>query len=196
MKATVLGGGLHAFSQAADKFDGRYARQKDVRSGFGGNEAREACNLDRRASICLRYDENALCWILGANQWIFRLWVKPDGPGEFAVIDPLSQHELVLVFDVRADEMKKHPALDAIMGLRSIIGRSVRQTAANQPVGIVAAARQTLARNWLASWIDAAYVCADGTAGPLRISRTIGVYILEIVQLFGRYPLRRAIRVR
>ena len=63
-------------------------------------------------------------------------------------------------------------------------------------MGIVAAARQPLARNRLASWIDAAYVRADGTVDPLRISRTIGIYILEIVQLFGRYPPRRAIRVR
>ena len=57
--------------------------------------------------------------ILGADQWIFRLWVEPDGPGEFAVIDPPSQHELVLVFDVRVDELKEHPALDAIVGFRS-----------------------------------------------------------------------------
>ena len=63
-------------------------------------------------------------------------------------------------------------------------------------MGIVAAAGQSLALDWLASWIDAAYVCADGTADPLRISRTIGIYILEIVQLFGRYPSRGAIGVR
>ena len=92
--------------------------------------------------------------------------------------------------------MKEHPALDAIVGFSWIIGRPVRQTATDQPVGIVAAARQPLARNWLASWIDAAYVRADGTADPLRISRTISIYISEIVQLFGRYPPRRAIGVR
>ena len=195
MKAPVLGG-LHAFSQVGDKFDGRYARQKHVRSGFGRNEARETRNLDRRASICLRYDENALCRILGADQWIFRPWVKPDGPGEFAVIGPLPQHELVLILDIRVDEMKEHPALDAIVGFSGIIGRPVRQTATDQPVGIVAAARQSLARNWLASRIDAADVCADGTADPLRISRAIGIYVLEIVQLSGRYPPRRAIRIR
>ena len=117
MKAPVPGGGLHAFSQVGDKFDGRDARQKHVRSGFGGNEAGETRNLDRRTSIFLRYDENALCRILGADQRVFRLRVKPDGPGELAVIHPLPQHELVLVFDVRADEMKEHPALDAIAGL-------------------------------------------------------------------------------
>ena len=196
MKAPVPGGGLHAFSQVGDKFDGRDARQEHVRSGFGRKEAGETRNLDRRASICLRYDENALCWILGANQWIFRLWVKPDGPGEFAVIDPLPQHELVLVFDVRADEMKEHPALDAIVGFPWVIGRPVRQAATDQPVGIVAAAGQSLALDWLASRIDAAYVCADGTADPLRIARTIGIYIPEIVQLSGRYPPRGAIGVR
>ena len=196
MRFPVLRGGLRAFSQGGDKFDGRDARQKHVRSGFGRDEARETCHLDRRAPICLRYDENALRWVLGADQWIFRLWVKPDGPGEFAVIDPPSQHELVLVFDVRVDELKEHPALDAIVRFAWIIGRPVRQTATNQPVGIVAAAGHALARDWLTSWIDAAYVCADGTADPLRISRPIGFYIPEIVQLFGRDPARRAIRVR
>ena len=84
-------------------------------------------------------------WILGANQWIYRLGVKPDGSGEFAVVDPLSQHELVLVFDVRVDEMKEHPALDAIEGFASVINRPVRETAPNQPVGVVAAAGQALA---------------------------------------------------
>ena len=133
-------------------------------------------------------------WV--ANQRIFRLWVKPDGPGEFAVIDPLSQHELILVFDVRADEITENPALDAIVWLLWIVGRPVRQKAAHQPVRIIAAAGHPLARDWLTSWIDAADVCADGTADPLRISRTIGIHILEIVHLFGRNPSRRAIRVR
>ena len=68
------------------------------------------------ASVRLRYDEDALRRVLGADQWILRLRVKPDGPGEFAVIGPLSQHELILVFDVRVDELKQHPALDAIVG--------------------------------------------------------------------------------
>ena len=194
--SSALGGGLHAFSQGGDKFDGRYARQKRVRSGLGRNEARETRNLDRRASVCLRNDENTLCWILGANQWIFRLWVKPDSTGEFAVIDPLSQHELVLVFDIRVDEMKEHPALDAIVGFFWIIGRAVRQPATDQPMGIVAAAGQPLALDWLTSWIDSAYVCADGTVDPLRISRAIGIYIPEIVQLFRRYSSRRAISIR
>ena len=83
--------------------------------------------------------------MLSAGSWVpingsFDLGVKPDGAGEFAVIDPLSQHELVLVFDVRVDELKEHPALDAVVGFAWVIGRPVRQTATNQPVGIVAAA--------------------------------------------------------
>ncbi len=118
--------------------------------------------------------------MLSAGSWVpisgsFDSGSKPDGPGEFAVVDPLSQHELVLVFDVRVDELKEHPALDAVVGLAWIIGRPVRQAATNQPVRIVAAAGHPLARDWLAPWIDAAYVCADGTADPLRISRTIGI---------------------
>ena len=43
-------------SNAGDKFDGRDARQEQVSGSFGRNEAGEARNLDRRASICLRYD--------------------------------------------------------------------------------------------------------------------------------------------
>ena len=133
-------------------------------------------------------------WV--ADQWISRLRVKPDGPGEFAVVDPLSQHELILVFDVRVDEITENPALDAIVRLLWIVGWPVRQKATHQPVRIIAAAGHPLARDWLTSWIDTADVCADGTADPLRISRTIGIHILEIVQLFGRNPSRRAIRVR
>ena len=63
-------------------------------------------------------------------------------------------------------------------------------------MGIVAAAGYPLARDRLTSWIDAAYVRADGTADPLRISRTVGVDVLEVVQLLGRDPSRRAVRVR
>ena len=70
--------------------------------------------------------------VLGADQRISRLRVKPHGAGELTVVDPLSQHELVLVLDVRVDELKEHPALDAIIGFARIIGRAVRQTAANQ----------------------------------------------------------------
>ena len=147
-------------------------------------------------AICLGDHENAFRGVLGANQRIFRLLVKPDGPGEFAVIDPTSQHELVLVFDVRVDEITQNPALHAIVRFRRIVGRPVRQKATHQPVRVIAAAGLPLTRDWLTSWIDAAYVCADGTADPLRISRTIGIHILEIVHLFGRNPTRRAIRVR
>ena len=62
-------------------------------------------------------------------------------------------------------------------------------------MGIVAAAGQPLPLNWLISWIDAAYVCADGTVDPPRIPRTIGINIPEIIQLFGRYSSGRAIGI-
>ena len=61
---------------------------------------------------------------------------------------------------------------------------------------IVATAGLALARDWLTSWIYAANVGADGTADPLRVSRTIGVHILEIVQLFERRSRPGAVRVR
>ena len=50
----------------------------------------ETCHLDRRISVWLWYDEDALCRVLATDQWIFRFGVKPYGPGEFAVIDPLT----------------------------------------------------------------------------------------------------------
>ena len=92
--------------------------------------------------------------------------------------------------------MKEDSALDAVVGFRRVVGGSVRQAATDQPVGIVAAAGNSLARDRLPSWIDASYVCADGTANPFRISRTVGVDVLEIVQLFGRDSARRVVRVR
>ena len=90
--------------------------------------------------LCLRDHEDALRRVLGAGQRILRLGVEPDPPGELAVVDPTSQHELVLVLDVRVDEMKEHPALDAVVGFRRVVGRPVRQSATDQPVRVVAAA--------------------------------------------------------
>ena len=92
--------------------------------------------------------------------------------------------------------MKEDPALDAVVGFRWVIDRPVGQAATDQPVRVVAAARHALARDRLTSRVDAANVCADGTADPLRISRAIGIHVLEIVQLFGRHPSLRAVRVR
>ena len=117
-----------------DEFDGCDARQEHVRRGFGRDEGRETCYLDRRAPICLRDHENAFRGVLGANQRIFRLWVKPDAPGEFAVIDPASQHELILVFDVRVDEIAENPALDAIVRF-PWIDRSARKAEGNESAG-------------------------------------------------------------
>jgi hypothetical protein len=62
----------------------------------------------------------------------------------------MSQHELVLVLDARVDEIAEQPALDTIMGLGRIKDWPVWQAAPDQSVGIIAATRLTLARNWLA----------------------------------------------
>ena len=138
--------------------------------------------------------------MLSAGFWVpisgsFDFGFSLTAPANSAVIYPTSQHELILIFDVRVNEIEENPALDAIVRFTWIIGRPVRQTATNQPVRIIAAAGLPLASDWLASWIEAAYVCTDGTADPLRISRTISIHIVEIVQLFGRNPSRRAICV-
>ena len=75
----------------------------------------------------------------------FDSWVEPNGPSEFAVVDPTLHHELILVFDIRIDEMKEHSALDAIVGLARIIGWPIGQSATTQPVRIVTAAGLALA---------------------------------------------------
>src|ERR1700736_1259900 len=97
--------------------------------------------------------------------------MKPDRSGKLAVVDPVSEHELVLVLDAGVDEIAKQSAFDAVVGLRRIIGRPVWQAAADQPVRIVAAAGLPLARDWLTSWINAAHVRADGTAQTPGITR-------------------------
>ena len=116
--------------------------------------------------------------------------------GKFAVIDPMSEHELVLVLDARVDEIAKQPALDAVVGLRRIVDRPVRQAATDQPMSIVAATGLTLARDRLASRIDAAHVRADRTAQTLGIARAVRVHVFEVVQLLGWNSARGAVGVR
>ena len=182
--------------QAGDEPYGSDTRQEQIRRGLRRHETRKTVHLDRRSPIWLRHDEAALRRILGTDQWVFRPPVEPDGAREFAVVDPTPQHELVLVLDVRVDEVEEHPPIDPVVRPRRIIGRPVRQTSSDQPVRIVAAAGDPLARDRLTSWIDTSYVRADGTEDPFRISRVVGVDVLEIVQPFGGDAICRAIRVR
>src|SRR5438105_10437199 len=107
--------------------------------------------------------------------------MQPDLSSEFAVINPMTKHELVLVLDARVDEIAEQPALDAVVGLRRIIGRPIRQATSDQPVGIVATAGLPLARDWLTSWIDAACVRANRTAQAPGIARPIGIHVFEVV---------------
>ena len=69
----------------------------------------ETGDLDRRTSVRLRYDEDALGRVLGAGEWVFRSWVEPDGSSEVAVVDPSPHYELVLVLDARVDEEEEKP---------------------------------------------------------------------------------------
>ena len=118
-------------------------------------------------AVRLRNHENAFRGILRADHRVLRFRVQPDCSGEFAVIHPLAQHELVLVLDARVDEITEQPALDAVIGLRRIVDRPVRHAATDQPVGIVAAAGLALTGNRLAARIDAAHVRArQGSAVP------------------------------
>ena len=138
------------------------------------------------AAVRLRYDEDALRRILGADQRILRLRVEPDGAGEFAVVDPLPQHELVLVLDVRVDELEEHPALDPVIGLRRVVGRPVRQTATDEPMRVVAAAGQPLTGDRLTPRVDTADVRADRTGDSPRVTRSVGLHVPEVVEPLGR----------
>ena len=63
-------------------------------------------------------------------------------------------------------------------------------------MGIVAAAGQPLPLDWLISWIDAAYVCADGTVdSPSDLPNAWALNIPEIVQLFRAIFSGGAIRI-
>src|SRR5260370_37027693 len=108
----------------------------------------------------------------------------------------MTQHELILVLDVRVDEVAEKPALDAIVWLRWIVGRSVRQATTDQPMSIIAATGLSLSRDRLTSWIDTPHVRPNGAAQTLGISRPVGVYVLEVVQPIESNPAGRAIRIR
>src|SRR5438067_12117171 len=153
-----------------NKFDCGNARQKAVGGGFRRNESREPRDLNRGRAIRLRNHENALRRVLSADHRILRFRIQPDRTRELAVIDPMSQHELILVLDARVDEIAEKSALDAVVRLRWIIGRPIWHATTDDSVSVIAPSGSALSSNWLASWIDAAHVRANGTAQALRIA--------------------------
>ena len=107
--------------QAGDELDCGDARQEAIGHRARGGKARKARDLDRRRAARLRNHENAFRRVLRADDRIFRLGIQPDGPGEFAVIDPLAEHELVLVLDMGVDEVAEEPAFDSVVRLRRVV---------------------------------------------------------------------------
>src|ERR1700694_5378726 len=97
----------------------------------------------------------------------------------------MSEHELVLVLDIRVDEIAEQPALDPIIRPSGIIDWPVGQAAADQPVRIVAAAWLALAPDGLATWIDATHVGAYGAAQAPGIARAVRIDIFEVIELRG-----------
>ena len=163
--AEVSGQEQHrSLPQCGDEFDCGDAGQKAVGGGFGGGEAEEAGDLDRGRAVRLRDDEDAFGGVLRGDHGVFRLGVQADGAGEFAVVDPVAEHELVLVLDAGVDEVAEQAALDAVVGFGRIVGRPVGHAATDEAVGVVAAAGDALAGDRLAARVDAAHVGADGAA--------------------------------
>src|ERR1700729_4399996 len=97
-------------SQARDEPDGGDARQETISRPLRRNEREEPGHLDCGRAIWLRDHEDAVGWILASNHRIFRFGMQANRPGEFAVIDPLAQHELILVLNVGVDEIAEQPA--------------------------------------------------------------------------------------
>src|SRR5277367_3081601 len=140
-------------------------------------------------------DEYALVRVLGSDYWILRLGIEPNRPGESGVVDPLAQHELVLVLDVGIDEIAQQPALDAVVGFRRIVGGSVGHATADQPMRIVAAAVVPLTGDGLSPRVDATHVGADRTTQSPGVARSIGVHVIEVVHPLGRDAARRPVDV-
>src|SRR5271155_826641 len=100
--------------------------------------------------------------------------MQPNRAGELAFVDPLAQHELVLVLDIGVDEVAEEPAFDTVVGLRRVINRSVGHAATNESVGVVAAAGVSLAGDRLAPRVDPPDVRPDRTEQSPRITRSVG----------------------
>src|SRR6266481_3770036 len=143
-------------AQLGNEFDGSDAWQKAVGCRFGRYKACEPRHLDGRRTVCLRNLENAFRRVLSGDHGILRFRVQPDRPCEFAVVYPMSQHELILILDTGVDEISEEAALDAIVRLLWIVVRTVRHATTDQPVSVIAAAWLSLTRDRLASGVDAA----------------------------------------
>src|SRR6202522_409855 len=108
----------------------------------------------------------------------------------------MSQYELILILDAGVDEVAEKPALDAVVGLRRIIVRSIGQAATDETVRVIAAPRFALPGDGLVARIDAPHVRANRTAQPLGIARSVFVYVSVVVQLVRGDPARRAVCFR
>src|SRR5271169_2379060 len=149
--------------------------RKQYAAAFVCHEGRQSGQLDGWRTIRMRDHEYALCRILCADHRMLRLGMQPDRPGEFAVVHPLAKHELVLVLDVRVDEVTQQAAFNSVIRLGGIVDRSIRHPAANQPMGVIASARMTLPRNWLSPRVDPAHVRADGATDSPRVACAVCV---------------------
>ena len=108
--------------QAGDELHRGDAGQETVGHRTRGGKARKARDLDRRRATRLRNHKNAFGRVLRADERVFRLGIQPNGSGEFAVVDPLAQHELILVLDIGVDEVAEESAFDSVVRLRRVVG--------------------------------------------------------------------------
>jgi hypothetical protein len=143
-------------------------------------KAGEACDLQGRRASRLANLKDTFCRIVVADDHILGLRIQPNSTDESGVVHPLLQHKLVLVLDVRADEVAKQPPLDAVVGLPWDIGRAVGDAPPNKTAAVVAAARSPLAGHWLVTRIDPADVRANGAAQALRVAGPVRVHIPAI----------------
>src|SRR5262245_58236768 len=114
--------------------------------------------------------------------------MQTDLANKGCILNPLAEHELVLVFDKGVDEVSEQPALDAIVRQAGIVRRAVGHASPDKAMTIVAAAWFPLPGNWLPSWMRPPDVCTDGAPHTAGISRPIGLDVLEVVQALRTEP--------
>ena len=108
--------------------------------------------------------EDTVAGVVGSDDWILRFGIHADSAGELARLAPLSQNELVLVFDVGVDAVSKKTTLNSVIRHLWIVRRPVWHATTDQAVCVVASAWCSLALDGLASRIGPSNMRPDGTA--------------------------------
>ena len=92
--------------------------------------------------------------------------ILKGGPPACGIFRPLLQYKLVLVLNVAGYKVSQQSSLDTVVRLARDIDGAIRRTPPDQAVGIVAAARPSLALDRLPPRIHAADMSPMGQRSP------------------------------